>query len=186
MLAYDHTLEGWSKALELRDQETEGHSRRVTEFTLALAGKLGIQEHELKHIRRGALLHDIGKMGISDQILLKSGPLDEAEWQEMRMHPIYAYRLLSPIPYLQPALDIPYSHHERWDGSGYPLGLKGEEIPLAARIFAVIDVYDALISHRPYRPAWSPGQAKEYLLLNAGILFDPKIVKTFLELAQRD
>jgi PAS domain S-box-containing protein len=186
MLAYDHALEGWSKALELRDQETEGHSRRVTEFTLALAGKLGIQAHELKHIRRGALLHDIGKMGISDQILLKPGPLDEAEWQEMRMHPIYAYRLLSPIPYLQPALDIPYSHHERWDGSGYPLGLKGEEIPLAARIFAVIDVYDALISHRPYRPAWSPGQAKEYLLLNAGILFDPKIVNAFLELAQQD
>lgn len=185
VFAYDHTLEGWSKALELRDQETEGHSRRVTDFTLSLARTLGISEQELTHIRRGALLHDIGKMGISDQILLKSGPLNIDEWQQMRNHPVFAYQLLSPIPFLQPALDIPYSHHERWDGSGYPLGLKGEEIPLAARIFAVIDVYDALISDRPYRPAWSSEQAKEYLHHNAGTLFDPKIVNAFLELAQQ-
>jgi putative nucleotidyltransferase with HDIG domain len=179
-LAYDNTIEGWSHALDYRDQETEGHSRRVTELTLLIARQFGMSEAELVHVRRGALLHDIGKMGIPDRILLKPGPLTDEEWKIMRQHPVYSYDLLHPIAHLRPSLDIPYCHHEKWDGTGYPRGLKGEQIPLAARIFAVVDVWDALCSDRPYRPAWSVEKAKEYLLSNSGIHFDPNVVEIFL------
>lgn len=180
--AYDATLEGWAHALELRDQETEGHTRRVADLTLTLARALGIPEVELEHIRRGALLHDIGKMGVPDSILLKPGPLDECEWAIMRRHPEYARTFLSPITYLQPSLDIPYCHHEKWDGTGYPRGLKGEEIPLAARLFAVVDVWDALCSDRPYRRAWTRAQAREYLQAQSGKHFEPRIVAVFLQI----
>jgi putative nucleotidyltransferase with HDIG domain len=180
-LAYDTTLEGWSRALDLRDKETEGHTQRVTELTLRLARIMELSEAELVHVRRGALLHDIGKMGIPDAILLKPGPLTDEEWQIMRRHPVYAYEWLSPIRYLQPALDIPYCHHERWDGTGYPRGLKSERIPLAARIFAVPDVYDALTSERPYRPAWAQERALSYIRDQAGTQFDRQVVETFLK-----
>ena len=180
--AYDATLEGWSRALELRDYETEGHSQRVTEMTLDMARAMDMSEAELAHVYRGALLHDIGKMGIPDSILLKPGPLTSEEWRIMRCHPVYAYEMLSPIAYLRPALDIPYCHHEKWDGTGYPRGLQGEQIPLAARIFAVADVWDALRSDRPYRPAWPEGRAWEYIREQAGKQFDPKVVKIFLEM----
>lgn len=181
-LAYESTLEGWSRALELRDQETEGHTQRVADLTVRLAQNLGIEGEELQHIRRGALLHDIGKMGIPDNILRKPGPLSPEEWQIMRQHPVYALRLLSPILNLRASLDIPYCHHERWDGSGYPRQLRGEEIPFSARIFAVIDVWDALLSDRPYRPAWAREQAIEYLRRESGRHFDPKIVEVFLKM----
>jgi len=180
--AYDSTLAGWARALELRDEPTEGHTRRVTELTLRLARKLGIPESDLVHIRRGALLHDIGKMGIPDAILHKPGPLTKQEQRIMRLHPQYAYEMLSTIPFLKEALDIPYCHHELWDGSGYPRGLKGEEIPLAARIFTVVDNWDALTSDRPYRPAWSKEKARQYIRENAGKLFDPNVVEAFLSL----
>ena len=180
--AYDTTLEGWSKALELRDDETEGHSARVTEMAVRLAKAMGLPPEDLKNIRRGALLHDIGKMGIPNSILLKPGPLTEDEWEVMRKHPVYAYELLSPIGFLRQALDIPYSHHERWDGSGYPQGLKGDLIPLAARIFAVVDVWDALSSDRPYREAWSASKVQEYLTENAGEQFDPRVVEAFIRM----
>jgi response regulator RpfG family c-di-GMP phosphodiesterase len=179
-LAYDTTLEGWARALELRDKETEGHSQRVTAMTLRLARTLGQAEAELGHIRRGALLHDIGKMGIPDSILLKPGPLSEAEWEVMRRHPTYAYELLAPIDYLRPALDIPYCHHERWDGTGYPRGLKGEQIPLTARIFALVDVWDALSRDRPYRAAWPEARVREHIRSLAGSHFDPQIAEVFL------
>ncbi len=178
-LAYDATIEGWSRALDLRDKETEGHSQRVTEMTLQLARELNVSQERLIHIRRGSLLHDIGKMGISDTILLKPGPLTEEEWVIMRKHPEYAYDLLSPITYLRPALDIPYCHHERWNGSGYPRGLKEEQIPLAARIFAVVDVWDAITNDRPYRPAWPVEKARSYLYSQAGKELDPQIVNAF-------
>ncbi len=181
-LAYDRTLEGWSNALDLRDKETEGHSRRVTEMTLHLARAMGVPEPDLVHIRRGALLHDIGKMGIPDAILLKPGPLTDEEKGIMYRHPVYAYELLSPIDYLRPALDIPYCHHEKWDGTGYPRRLLGEEIPLAARIFAVADVWDALRSSRPYRPAWTSGRARQYIRRQAGKHFDPHVVEVFLRI----
>jgi len=181
-LAYDTTLEGWSRALDLRDEETEGHTQRVTELTLNLAHTLGISNTELVHVRRGALLHDIGKMGIPDRILLKPGPLTEEEWVTMRKHPVYAYELLSPIPYLRPALDIPYCHHEKWDGSGYPRGLKDEQIPLAARIFAVIDVWDALRSDRPYRAGWPTDRVRDYIREQSCKHFDPAVVEAFLEM----
>jgi PAS domain S-box-containing protein len=181
-LAYEATLEGWAQALELRELETAHHSDRVVELTLILARKMGFREEECVSIRQGARLHDIGKMGIPDSILLRSGPLNEAEWEIMRQHPQYAYNLLSKIPYLRPALDIPYAHHERWDGTGYPRQLRGKEIPLAARIFAVVDVWDALTSDRPYRKAWSGDAVKCYLLKNSGILFDPDVVAVFLQL----
>jgi PAS domain S-box-containing protein/putative nucleotidyltransferase with HDIG domain len=180
-LAYDATLEGWAKALEMRDQETEGHSMRVTELTLQLARAMEISTEELVHIRRGAMLHDIGKMGIPDSILLKPGALNEREWEIMRMHPVLAYQSLSKIPFLQPALDIPYCHHEKWDGSGYPQGLAGEAIPLPARIFAVVDVYDALSSERPYRPPWDRERVLQYIRNQSGIHFDPHIVAVFLQ-----
>jgi response regulator RpfG family c-di-GMP phosphodiesterase len=180
-LAYDTTLEGWSRALDLRDKETEGHSQRVTEMTLRLARAMGMGQSELVHVRRGALLHDIGKMGIPDSILLKPALLTEEQTAIMRRHPVYAYELLSPIDYLRPALDIPHCHHEKWDGTGYPRGLKGEQIPLAARIFAVVDVWDALRSDRPYRPGWSEDRVREHIWTLAGTHFDPKVVTVFLD-----
>jgi PAS domain S-box-containing protein len=181
-VAYDKTLEGWARALELRDKETEGHSNRVVELTLRLAREMGIGREELVHVRRGALLHDIGKMGLPDSILSKPGPLDPDEWQMMYQHPNYAHTLLSPIPYLRPALDIPYCHHEKWDGTGYPRGLQGEQIPLSARIFAVVDVFDALRNDRPYRFAWPEEDVRQYLRENAGSHFDPSVVDVFFKL----
>lgn len=182
MLAYDSTLEGWSRALDLRDEETEGHTQRVAEMTLRLAQAMGISNEDAVHIRRGALLHDIGKMGIPDSILRKPGPLSEDEWIIMRRHPVYAHEMLSPIAYLRPALDIPYCHHERWDGSGYPRGLKGNQIPLAARLFAVVDVYDALSSDRPYRRGWPRAQVLTYLRDQAGKHFERAAVDAFLKI----
>ena len=182
VLAYDTTIEGWSHALDLRDKETEGHTQRVTEMTLRLAREFGISGSELMHMRRGALLHDIGKMGIPDRILLKAGPLNEEEWDLMRKHPQYAYEMLAPISYLRPALDIPYAHHEKWDGTGYPRGLRGEGIPLSARIFAVADVWDALTSDRPYRAAWTEERSLEYIQEQSGQHFDPRVVEVFLRL----
>ncbi len=178
-LAYDATLEGWVRALDLRDKETEGHTQRVTAMTVQLAQVMGLQKSELANIRRGALLHDIGKMGISDSILNKTGPLSDDEWDVMKRHPVYAYNLLYPIPFLRDAIEIPYYHHERWNGSGYPVGLSGGEIPLAARIFAVVDVWDALLSNRPYRRAWAYEDAKAYLLSETGKHFDPGVVEKF-------
>lgn len=180
--AYDATIEGWAHALEIRDKETEGHSRRVVLLTEQVALAFGVDSEALVHLRRGVLLHDIGKMGVPDQILHKPGPLDEAEWEIMRQHPVYAYEMLKPIEYLKPALLIPYYHHERWDGSGYPKGLKGEDIPLEARIFAVVDAYDALTSDRPYRGAWSVEETVKYLRQQAGKEFDPAVVKKFLKI----
>jgi PAS domain S-box-containing protein len=181
-LAYDATIEGWSRALDLRDKETEGHTRRVTEMTLRLARAMSVGEEELVHLRRGALLHDIGKMGIPDGILLKPGPLTDAEWTIMRKHPEYAYEMLYPIAYLRRALDIPYCHHEKWDGTGYPRGLQSEAIPLAARIFATVDVWDALLSDRPYRAAWGEEKVRDHIRSLAGAYFDPKVVEAFLAL----
>ncbi|NNJ10964.1 PAS domain S-box protein [Chloroflexales bacterium ZM16-3] len=178
--AYDATIIGWSQALELRDKETHGHSQRVTDLTVRLSRALGIADEEIEHIRRGALLHDIGKMGVPDSILLKPGPLTDAEWEQMRMHPVYAYDLLHQITFLEPALAIPISHHERWDGKGYPAGISGTKIPLAARIFAVVDVWDALTNDRPYRSAWPPSRARTYIAEHAGIHFDPAVVEVFL------
>jgi HD-GYP domain-containing protein (c-di-GMP phosphodiesterase class II) len=185
-MAYDTTLEGWAHALDLRDKETEGHTQRVTEMTMRLAQIMGIKEEDLIHVRRGALLHDIGKMGIPDRILFKPGPLDDEEWEIMRQHPVYAYELLSPIPFLRPALDIPFHHHEKWDGSGYPNRLKGNEIPLAARIFAVVDVWDALSSDRPYRDAWPIDKIKSYIQNQSGEHFDPQVVDNFLRLIENN
>jgi HD-GYP domain-containing protein (c-di-GMP phosphodiesterase class II) len=184
ILAYDTTIEGWARALELRDQETQGHTQRAAEMTLRLAQAMGMKEDELVHVRRGALLHDIGKMSIPDSILLKTGPLAEEEWEIMRRHPVYAYELLSPIAYLRPALDIPYCHHERWDGTGYPRGLKGEHIPLAARIFALADTWDALYSERRYHPAWPKDRVREHIRSLSGTQLDPKVVEVFLGLEQ--
>jgi PAS domain S-box-containing protein len=184
--AYDLTLWGWAKAVELRDQETAGHTERVTALTLRLARALRVPEEDLEHIRRGAILHDVGKLAIPDRILLKPGPLTEEEWAVMKKHPVYAYEWLSGIPFLRKALDIPYAHHERWDGSDYPRGLKGEAIPLFARIFAVVDVYDALTSDRPYRKAWPKEKALAYLQEQAGWQFDPQVVATFLRLVEEE
>ena len=180
--AYDSTIEGWSHALDLRDKETEGHTLRVTELTLELGRTLGLNESELVHVRRGALLHDIGKMGVPDRILLKEGPLTDDEWVIMRRHPVYAHEMLRPIQYLRPALDIPYCHHEKWDGTGYPRGLKGGEIPLTARIFAIVDVWDAITSDRPYRRAWSHEKALAHIQKDAGQHFDPHVVEAFSQL----
>ncbi len=179
--AYDATIEGWSLAMDLRDKETEGHTKRVTTMTVNLARKAGISADKLIHIRRGALLHDMGKLGVSDSILLKPGKLTDEEWVIMKRHPQYAYEMLSKIKYLRPALDIPYCHHERWDGTGYPRGLVGEQIPLAARIFTVVDVWDALRSDRPYRKAWSDEEAIEYIKTHSGKDFDPQVVNLFLD-----
>jgi putative nucleotidyltransferase with HDIG domain len=182
--SYDATIEGWSRALELRDPVTEGHTQRVAELTERVARAVGVGEAELVHIRRGALLHDIGKIAVPDHILLKETGLTEAEWVIMRRHPEFAYELLKPIPYLQPALDIPHYHHEKWDGTGYPCGLQGEAIPLPARIFALVDVWDALRSDRPYRTAWNDPDARAYLRAQAGTHFDPNLVERFLKLVR--
>ena len=181
-MAYDATIEGWSHALDLRDKETEGHTQRVTEMTMKLARLVGLSDADLVQVRSGALLHDIGKMGVPDGILLKPGPLTDEEWVVMKKHPGFAYEMLSPIHYLRNALDIPYCHHEKWDGSGYPRGLKGNQIPLVARIFAVVDVWDALRSDRPYRPAWPEEKVREYIRSSAGTHFDPQVVDVFLQL----
>jgi putative nucleotidyltransferase with HDIG domain len=185
-LAYDATIEGWSHALDLRDRETEGHTLRVTEMTIKLAQSMGIPESEMVHLRRGALLHDIGKMGVPDRILHKGGPLNAADWDVMRKHPEYAFGMLAPITYLRKAIDIPYCHHERWDGAGYPRGLSGELIPLGARIFAVVDVWDALTSDRPYRTAWPAKKALDYIRLQSGKHFDPRVVESFLRQISKD
>jgi|GEM_PF-751950 len=185
MLAYDNTLVGWARALELRDELTEGHTRRVTELTIELANAMGIPEHEIIQIQRGATLHDIGKMGIPDSILNKPGPLTAQEQLIMRLHPQYAFEMLSLIPFLQPALEIPYCHHEWWNGKGYPRGLRGEEIPLAARIFSVVDVWDALTSDRPYRTAWSKEKTLQYIKQGSGAQFDPQVVQAFLKLIEK-
>ena len=182
--AYDETIRGWARALELRDDETFAHTLRVTRATIALAEEFGVADDQIDHIRRGALLHDIGKIGVPDEILLKDGGLDEEEWTIIEKHPVFAKELLDPIDYLQPALDIPYCHHEKWDGSGYPQGLEGEEIPLAARIFAVVDVWDALRSDRPYRDAWEPERVLEHLEESAGSHLQTEIVEAFLGLGQ--
>ncbi len=182
-IAYDTTLEGWAKALELRDQVTEGHTRRVTTLTVRLAEAMGITGERLDQIRRGSLLHDIGKMGIPDQILLKPGPLTASEYEIMKKHPIFAYEMLSKIEFLKPCLDIPYCHHERWDGTGYPRGLKALQIPQAARIFSVVDVWDALHSNRPYRQEWPVERITAYLAKQAGTQFDPAIVQTFVHMS---
>ncbi|GAC1333525.1 MAG: hypothetical protein NVSMB14_00380 [Isosphaeraceae bacterium] len=180
--AYEATIEGWGRALDMRDKETEGHSRRVTEMTAQVARRMGVDENELVHIRRGALLHDIGKMGIPDAILLKPGPLTDEEWAVMRRHPDFAVEMLWPIEFLRPALDIPQYHHEKWDGSGYPRGLKGEDIPRSARIFAAVDIWDALCNDRPYRAAWSRERVRDYLTSLAGNHLDPEVVNVFLPL----
>jgi len=181
-LAYQATLEGWVRALDLRDKETEGHTQRVTSLTIKLAEAMSIAGDDLIHIRRGALLHDIGKMAIPDGILLKPASLTPEERVLIQKHPVYAYEMLSPIKFLQPALDIPYCHHEKWDGTGYPRGLKAEQIPLSARIFAVADVWDALVSDRPYRKGLDPVEVKEKIAADSGSHFDPLVVKAFLKL----
>ena len=185
-VAYGATLEAWAHALELRDSETAGHTQRVMELCLRLSTKLGVPNEALVHISRGALLHDIGKLAIPDNILRKTGPLDESEWEVMREHPNYAFDLLKPIKYLHEAIDIPYSHHEKWNGSGYPRGLKEEEIPFPARIFTVVDVFDALVSERPYREAWKKDEALDYISSKSGEEFDPDIVVAFLEIVAEE
>jgi HD-GYP domain-containing protein (c-di-GMP phosphodiesterase class II) len=180
--AYNATLEAWSRLLDLRDNDTEGHSQRVTSMSLRLARALGLSATELVHIQRGALLHDIGKMGVPDAILHKPGPLDDEEWSIMRKHPVYAYQTLAGIPFLSQALDIPYYHHEKWDGTGYPCELQGEHIPLAARIFAIVDIWDALRSDRPYRKGWPEERVRQHIRELSGAHLDPHIVDVFLEL----
>lgn len=184
--AYDATIEGWSYALDLRDNETEGHSQRVTEMAIKLARLLGINNGRLEQIRRGAILHDIGKMGVPDYILLKPGKLTDEEFEIIKKHPVFSYEMLTKIPFLRPAVDIPYCHHENWDGSGYPQGLQGEQIPYAARMFAMIDVYDALTSDRPYRKAWTKEAAQAYIQEQSGIKFDPQLVPYFMEMIEND
>jgi PAS domain S-box-containing protein len=182
--SYDRTLEGWVRAVDLRDRETKGHTERVTRLTVRLATKMGFTGEALAQIRRGALLHDIGKIAIPDEVLLKPSQLSGEEWNVMRLHPLYAYEFLLPMPHLQASLDIPHCHHEKWDGGGYPQGLKGTDIPLVARIFAIVDVWDALLSNRPYRPAWKPEAALEHIRSGIGTHFDPEIVPIFLEMLE--
>jgi HD-GYP domain-containing protein (c-di-GMP phosphodiesterase class II) len=178
--AYDASLEVWSAALDMRNKEAKGHTHRVMEMAVNMAKLLGMQKEELINIRRGALLHDFGNLAVPESILLKKGELTLEDWLSIHMHPYIAYELLAPIEFLKPALDIPYRHHEHWDGSGYPRGLKGEEIPLAARMFSVVDVYDSMTSDRPYRPAWSKKDAMNYLQDMAGQQFDPSAVELFV------
>ncbi len=185
-LAYEATIEGWSRAMDLRDRETEGHTLRVTDMTMKLARYMQVNESQMAAFRHGALLHDIGKMGVPDSILLKAGSLTDEEWLIMRQHPRLAREMLLPITYLKEALDIPSSHHEKWDGSGYPQGLAGEEIPLSARIFAVIDVWDALTSDRPYRKKWTNQETRQYIAAQSGRQFDPWVVKAFFETLEDD
>lgn len=180
--AYDETILGWSRAMDLRDKETEGHCQRVTEMTMRLAREMGISEDDIVHMRRGALLHDMGKLGIPDKILLKPDMLSPEEWKIMQKHPVYAYEMLKDIEYLRPSLDIPYCHHEKWNGKGYPRGLEKEQIPLAARVFMAADIWDAIISDRPYRPARSTDYALNYIRSEAGQHIDPQVVEVFLKL----
>jgi len=180
-IAYDATIEGWSRALDLRDKETEGHTQRVTDMTLKLARKMGLSEERLILIRRGALLHDIGKMGVPDYILYKPEELSEEEQKIIRQHPQLAYDMLEPIAYLRDALSIPYFHHEKWDGTGYPRGLSGTQIPLEARLFAIVDVWDAITTDRPYRKGWPKEKALEYIREQSGKYFDPQLVEMFLQ-----
>jgi putative two-component system response regulator len=182
--AYSATIAGWSHAMDLRDRETEGHSRRVTDLTLKLAKAYGVQGDDLMSIQHGSLLHDMGKLGIPDAILQKPSTLTDEEWVIMRRHPQFAFDMLYPVEYLRPALDIPFCHHERWDGSGYPRGLKGEQIPMAARLFAIVDVWDAITSDRPYRPAWKKEDALKYIREQSGKHFDPKIVELFFKVIE--
>jgi putative nucleotidyltransferase with HDIG domain len=184
-LAYDSTIEGWSRAMDLRDHETEGHTLRVTELTMEVARAMRISESQLTAIRRGALLHDIGKMGVPDAILLKEGDLTDEEWQIMRKHPEFARDMLMPITYLNDALNIPYCHHEKWDGTGYPQGLKGTQIPLVARIFTVVDVWDALTNDRTYRKKWTKEKTCQYIQEQSGKHFDPQVVEIFLSHIQK-
>ena len=179
---YDLTLESWAKVLEYRDKETEGHSRRLVELSTRLAQELGLTPEAIGHLRHGALLHDIGKLAIPDEILLKPGALNDVERRTMEQHPAYAKQMLAQVAFLQPCVEVAYSHHERWDGLGYPQGLKGEEIPLSARIFAVVDQWDALTSDRPYRKAWTKEKVIAYLQENAGKIYDPEIVNVFLKI----
>jgi putative two-component system response regulator len=179
LTAYEATIDGWSRALDLHDKETEGHSQRVAQLTVQLAIIAGLPQNEIVHIRRGALLHDIGKLAIPDSILLKPSALNEEEWTWMKKHPEYANEMLSSIEYLKPALDIPHCHHEKWDGSGYPRGLKGDAIPFAARLFAVVDVWDALTSERPYRAAWTQKEAWDHIQKESGKHFEPAVVDLF-------
>ena len=181
---FEATIDGWSRALELRDFSTERHTERVVSMTMELGRKLGLADPDLVRIKRGAQLHDIGKMGVPDSILLKPGPLDEAEWRVMRKHPVYAYELLRPIPKFNDILDIPYCHHEKWDGSGYPRRLRGSEIPLNARLFAVVDVWDALSSNRPYRTAWPQRQVLDYIQRQSNKHFEPDITRAFLDIVK--
>ena len=180
IVAYDATIEGWLRALELKDKQTGGHSHRLAHLSVAIGQELGIENDDLIHLRRGALLHDIGKMGIPDAILNKAGPLSDEERKFMELHTQFGRDILAPIPFLQPAADIAYCHHENWDGSGYPRGLKGEEIPLMARIVSTCNVWDALVSDQPYRKAWPKKDAQNYIDLGSGHQFDPKIVDVFL------
>jgi putative two-component system response regulator len=182
--SYDDTLLGWAKALELRERETAGHSHRVVQLTLRMANEIGISAEQQVHIYRGALLHDIGKMGIADSILLKPASLTSGEWNEMRQHPVFAYELLRQIKFLEPALNIPYAHHEKWDGTGYPRGLCGEQIPLEARIFALADVWDALTSDRPYRKAMTRTGVIQYIRENSGSHFDPNLAERFIKMME--
>jgi putative nucleotidyltransferase with HDIG domain len=181
-IAYQATLEGWVRALDMRDKETEGHTQRVTTLTQRLAQSMGVGDDAMLHITRGALLHDIGKMAIPDGILLKPGDLTIEERKLIQKHPDYAHEMLSRIKFLVPALDIPYCHHEKWDGSGYPRGLKGEQIPFAARIFSIVDVWDALIYDRPYRKGVAPGSVKKMITEQSGFHFDPRVVDAFFAL----
>lgn len=185
-VAYDKALEGWSQLLEMRDIETRGHSHRVATLTLELARSMGVPEEELPHVYRGALLHDIGKLGIPDSVLMKAGRLTPEERKLMERHPAIAAKMLASIQFLQPALEIPMYHHEWWNGQGYPSGLKKQQIPLAARVFAVVDVWDAVLSDRPYRAGWTHEKAVDYIRSQSGKQFDPEVVDLFLRLQAPD
>lgn len=185
-LAYDSTIEGWSRALDLKCREPEWHTKKIAELTVCLARRLGMEGKDLQAIRRGAILHDIGKMGIPDAILTKPGPLTEEEWKVMRLHPVYALQMLQPIGFLKDSVAIPYSHHERWDGQGYPLGLRGEGIPFFARVFSVVDVWVSLTADQPYRKAWTPERGLAYIREGSGRLFDPLVVRAFLEMIESE
>ena len=179
---YDQLIEVWARALERRDRESRGHARRVTHLALALARRAGVPGSQLADIRRGALLHDLGKLAVPASILFKPGPLSEAEWQVMRRHPVTAFELLAPLDFFRNCLAIPYSHHEHWDGSGYPRRLAGAHIPLAARLFTIVDVWDALTNARSYHAAWPEEAVKKYIRQQSGRLFDPRVVEAFLEM----
>jgi response regulator RpfG family c-di-GMP phosphodiesterase len=179
-LAYDAAIEAWARALDMRYKEAEGHTQRVTDLTIRLAHEMGLSASRREHLRRGALLHDIGKVAVPEAILMKPGPLTEDEWQIVRKHPEHAHQILAPIQFLLPALDIPFCHHEHWDGTGYPRGLRGDQIPLSARLFAVVNVWDTLCSGRPYRLAWPPERVREHIRERAGTQFDPTVVEAFL------